>query len=250
MRRAAGLCVVAATLALTVTACGAEEKDQAPAETTGASASQSVPASSPQSSQQAPAPESSAVQQPTQSAQAEAAPGLPAGYTPEDFYGFFGSAEVPQQDTVNPPQCAPLAFDAITLVEWGATPQDVNPVEMYTSGPEINVFVREDSTLAGFDAAGCETLARESASDLGTTVTTYATQPIEVSVPGADRVQGFTQTVSGVTLDGADLGQLKAGEETTILIVEAAGKTYYVAGSGGAGLDDLATIAQDRIARG
>ena len=247
MRRAAGLCAAAMTLALTVTACGAEEKDQAaPAETTEASASQSAPASSPQT----PAPESSAGEQPAGSPSVQAAPGLPAGYTPEDFYGYFGSAEVPQQDTVNPPQCAPLAFDANTLVEWGATPQDVNPVEMYTSGPEINVFVREDSTLAGFDAAGCETLTRESASELGTTVTTYATQPVEVSVPGADRVQGFTQTVSGLTLDGADVGQLKAGEETTILIVEAGGKTYFVAGSGGAGLEDLATIAQDRIARG
>lgn len=121
---------------------------------------------------------------------------------------------------------------------------------MFSSEAGATAFTREDSALAGFDPTGCDTFTRENETSLGTTLTTYTTSPLEAAVAGADRAQGFTQTVTGVTLDGADVGAAKAGEETTILIVEAGGTAYIVAGVDGATVADLEALAQDRVARG
>lgn len=229
MKHVLGFAAVAAAATLTLTACG----EQDTAEPTSAPAAQpaTTEASAPAAAPAAPA-------------------GIPAGYTEEDFYALFGSTESPGVPTVTPPQCTPLAFDSSTLVEWGAVPPEQKPVTMYTSAGEQVVFVRQDAELAGFDAAGCESFARENTTPLGTTVTTYTTAPIDVNVPGADRAQGFTQTVTGVTLDGTDMGAMKAGEQSTLLVVEAGGNTYFVAGGGGATVDDVTALAQANIAQG
>lgn len=173
----------------------------------------------------------------------------PQGYAAEDFYSVFGALGEPGESTVEPAQCEPLVLDAYVLAKWGAADRAQTAVTMFTRDDGAMILAKVDNTVAPVDAEGCEKFTRSSSSELGESASTYSLEPVDVSVDGAEDVKGVKTTAESVTLDGAEVGGGKVGEEATAISGTVNGKSFLVAGLANASLNDITAVANAQAAK-
>ncbi|MEY8565736.1 hypothetical protein AALF15_04075 [Corynebacteriaceae bacterium 7-707] len=186
----------------------------------------------------------------------------PEGYTferagsdsDEDLSDLFGDEAGDSGDVVTPPQCASLAVDASMVFTWMMEPSDRTAVVSYTHGDddESGAFVRVTTgTPEGGmpDVAGCAEFSSESDSEFGAMSKSFQVAPVDVSVDGADELTAADVTVTGLLLDGEDIGDEAVGQTARYIVGTVGDRTFNLLAVGQVGDDVVQQLAEDQVAR-
>jgi hypothetical protein len=186
----------------------------------------------------------------------------PEGYTyepagsesEEDLSDLFGGEEAEGGEVIAPPQCAPLAVDAGMVFQWMMEPADRTAVASFTLGEddESGVFVRVTTgTPEGGmpDVAECGEFSSESNSAFGAMSKTFQATPVDVSVDGTDELTAADVTVTGLLLDGEDVGAEAVGQTARYITGTVGDRTFNMLAVGQVDDAVVQQLADDQVAR-
>ncbi|OLT52775.1 hypothetical protein BJF89_04775 [Corynebacterium sp. CNJ-954] len=186
----------------------------------------------------------------------------PDGYTfepagsegDEDLSELFGGEMEDSGDIVTPPQCEPLAVDLGLVLQWSMEPADATAVASFVQDQddESGVFVRVTTgTPEGGmpDVAGCGEFSSESNSEFGSMSKSFQATPVDVSVDGVDDLAAADITVTGLLLDGEDVGAEAVGQTARYITGALGDRTFNFLVVGQVDDEVVEQLAADQVAR-
>ncbi|WP_145942397.1 hypothetical protein [Corynebacterium glyciniphilum] len=172
----------------------------------------------------------------------------------EDVSEFFGDEGAEDADVVNPPQCAPLAVDSGLVLKWMMEPADRTAVASFTQGDddESGVFVRVTTgTPEGGmpDVAECGEFSSESTSEFGAMSKSFQAEQTDTSIEGVDELASADVTVTGMLLDGEDIGAEAVGQTVRYITGTVGDRTFSIVATGMVDEETAKQMAVDQVAR-
>jgi hypothetical protein len=172
----------------------------------------------------------------------------------EDLSDLFGGDDAEGGEVITPPQCAPLAVDAGMVFQWMMEPADQTAVVSFTFGEddESGVFVQVTTgTPEGGmpDAAGCGDFTSDSDSAFGAMSKTFQATPVDLSVDGADELTAADVTVTGLFMDGEDIGAEAVGQTARYIVGTVGDRTFNMLAVGDVDDAVVQELADGQVAR-
>lgn len=159
-------------------------------------------------------------------------------------------------NTFNPPQCAGVHMDSLTVLDWMMEPTDTTATASYANPNNDNeaIFVKVTSSPADpetfpADMSECAEISRDMSGDGEQGTLHYAASPADFSVDGAEVLVAAHVLLTSASMSGIPLEAEGIGQGFHLVTATVDDLTFTIAAADTLAVDAVSTIAHEQAAR-